>query len=166
MDALSKKEIEKIDTISAERIREIVVNSLLSENELDDVKSGKKDYVGIVAISISGKSLVFIKDKIMKFKDEVKAYLNLLPDEFKDEKGGGYTFLNSVVDKNGNQWGGQASADELFCLGTALGLSKYIGSGLMLMAFPGHVPYVTVYQAEQKVEEVSVQEIYKKSIEK
>ena len=76
----------------------------------------------------------------------IKAMLDELPDEFHCEKGGGWTFLNMCVDKEGCQWAdAHETVDKLVCLGRATGtLDWSIPDKAMWAILPGGMPYITV----------------------
>lgn len=122
------EEISKIKTISATRIREIMQYSLFSEDEVNLAR--KKE-----------------------FKSEIRKYLDLLKDEFKECVGGGYTFLSMCVDKNDRQWGEQISGDELFTIGNALGLCDFcIKNRLAWRRLPGGVPYIVILDKPKDID--------------
>lgn len=76
----------------------------------------------------------------------IKALLDELPDEFHREKGGGWTFLNMCVDKEGRQWAdAHYTVDKLVCLGRATGTIDWsLPDRTMWPILPGGMPYVTV----------------------
>lgn len=98
---LSDEEISKIETIDAKRIREIMEYSLFSEDEVNlaKKKDGTFDAACVITKMIRGNSLIFCWIRLKEFKSEIRKYLDLLPDNFKERVGDGYTFLSWCVDK-------------------------------------------------------------------
>lgn len=149
------EEISKIKTISATRIREIMQYSLFSEDEVNRArkKDGTFDAACVIAKMIGGNTLVFCWIRLKEFKSEIRKYLDLLKDEFKEHVGGGYTFLSMCVDKNDRQWGEQISGDELFTIGNALGLCDFcIKNRLAWRHLPGGVPYIVILDKPKEID--------------
>ena len=78
--------------------------------------------------------------------EAILEFLHALPNEFQapPEGGGGWSFLNACMTKDGEQWGGQKSVDELMCLGMAIGHVKILLPRDMWGVLPGGVPYFSV----------------------
>jgi len=71
--------------------------------------------------------------------------LNDLPDNFKNDFGGGWSFLNMCEDKNGVQWTDfHATVDELVCLGLSIDKMSYLMSRDMWNVLPGGMPYLVI----------------------
>ena len=87
----------------------------------------------------------FNVDKLATHKQEIIDLLNELPDSFKEKSGGGCSFLQACVDKNGNQWGEHHSMEELFCLGIAIGKVENLLPRDMWEMLPGGVPYYVIH---------------------
>ena len=78
-------------------------------------------------------------------ESEIESMLAQLPTEFQSTGGGGWTFLNACMDKDGGQWTGvQPTMDKLFMLGIAAGKAKWLLPREMWSALPGGVPYAVV----------------------
>lgn len=86
----------------------------------------------------------FVPEKLEEHKTEIVEMLGQLPDEFMAKKGGGWSFLNGCMRKDGEQWGEQRSVDELFSLGQAVGVVKCQVPRELWDMFPGGVPYYEV----------------------
>lgn len=75
-----------------------------------------------------------------------EAYLalceDLLSDHFKKSGGGGWSFLNLPMGKDGEQWGEQRDAEIFLCMGIAHGVAEYCAPKAMWSLLPGGVPYV------------------------
>jgi hypothetical protein len=86
----------------------------------------------------------FDRKKIEQNKPKIRELLAELPDNFRADKGGGWTFLNACIDRNGEQWTGlHQTMEKLFCLGIAAGITKWLMLD-MAASMPGGVPYVSV----------------------
>lgn len=100
-------------------------------------------------------------------KENIRSMLSQLPDTFMESKGGGWSFLNACMTRDGRQWGEHKDMDALFILGIAVGLAKYLMDREMWTAFPGGMPYVVVLdKGEMNVEERFLKEFDKLPIEK
>ncbi len=74
----------------------------------------------------------------------MREFLLALPDSFQASGGGGMSFLNACMDRNGVQWGEHRDIEQLFCLGTALKLCSLCLPRDMWDALPGGMPYYVV----------------------
>lgn len=82
-------------------------------------------------------------------RDEIVAMLQELPEQFMDNGGGGWSFLNLCTDKNGRLWTGlQSNCEELIALAASLGLADWLMPREVWSAFPGAVPYVVVRRSK------------------
>jgi hypothetical protein len=83
--------------------------------------------------------------KIDQHYDEIVDLLSQLPDSFKTSGGGGMSFLNACVDRDGNQWTGEHSVMEmLFLLGKATGHVSECLPRELWSVLPGGMPYYCV----------------------
>lgn len=128
--------------ISTSRIEEIVRASLFTDEEVAQ-KLHEDQNLLLMGEGVMHK-LGFHRHRLSAFSEEIKGMLAELPPTFRRSGGGGMSFLNSVIDVNGDQWGEQRNADLLFTLGNALGLVTYPLPRDVWSALPGGVPYVTI----------------------
>lgn len=85
----------------------------------------------------------FAPEKIEAHKEEIRALLDDMPEQFHMESGGGWSFLNLCNDRSGEQWTGMhQTMDELVALGVAAGMASFLLPREMWMALPGGMPYV------------------------
>lgn len=76
---------------------------------------------------------------------DIESMLLSLPEEFQSDKGGGWSFLNGCMTKDGQQWTGlHAIVDRLFMLGMAAGKARYLLPRETWPNLPGGVPYIAV----------------------
>ncbi len=73
--------------------------------------------------------------------ENIKSMLRQLPVEFINN---GYTFLNMPLNAEGEQWGEQRTAEQLYVLGAALGVAEFCLPREMWRIMPGGVPYINV----------------------
>jgi hypothetical protein len=75
----------------------------------------------------------------------ITGMLDELPDEFKNDKGGGWSFLNACNDRHGRQWADmQDAVDKLICLGLAIKKVEFLLPREDWKSFHGGMPYLRV----------------------
>lgn len=91
----------------------------------------------------------FSHDILETYRESILDMLAELPDEFHAGFGNGWTFLNMILDRNGDQWTDfHATCDRLLCLGLAIGAVEYtIKQRDLWRMFPGGMPYITIKNA-------------------
>lgn len=95
----------------------------------------------------------FHPERLEENRQKILSMLDGLPDNFKEGKGGGWSFLNACNDKNNIQWADMhQTMDELVCLGIAIKAVEFQMPREMWGMFPGGMPYfsVSVPVAEEK----------------
>ncbi len=71
--------------------------------------------------------------------------LDELPDSFKKSGGGGMSFQNACVDKQGNQWTDfHQRMEQLFQLGIGIGKVELLMPREMWAMLPGGMPYYAI----------------------
>lgn len=89
--------------------------------------------------------VAFNREKIAKHEQDIMQMLMQLPEQFHRPGGGGWTFLNMCIDKNGNQWTGlHQMQDKLVCLGRAIGAVEFLLPRDLWKAMPGGMPYIVI----------------------
>lgn len=102
------------------------------------------------AIKVEGivRTFGFHPERVTANKVAIGELLSELPDEFRADAGGGWTFLNACNDRHGRLWTGEHRAMEaLFCLGIASGQAKWQLPRDMWSSLPGGMPYVVITPA-------------------
>lgn len=130
--------------LTSENVESIFVYCLFVEDKDDtiDALENQKDAILVEGIA---HSFGFHPDRIEEHKDDIASMLADLPDEFKADGGGGWSFLNACNDKNGNQWTGlHMRMEQLFMLGMAAGKVKYLLPKEIWRVMPGGVPYLQI----------------------
>ena len=101
----------------------------------------------------------FHPDRLDENRDNIVSMLNELPDEFKEEGGGGWSFLNACNDKSCKQWTELHSVMEyLICLGIAIDRAMYVMPRETWDIFPGGVPYIVITQEKGDENESKLQD--------
>lgn len=85
--------------------------------------------------------------RLEKAREVVKAWLMELPEQFQRSKGGGWSFLNMCMTKDGDQWGEHSHIDQLVTMGIALKLASFALPREMWHVLPGQMPYITIEDA-------------------
>lgn len=116
------------------------VKKLLEECLRENSDQEKIEVDGIVI------KVYFNKAKIMEHKEDIKDMLLQLPDDFMKSKGGGMSFINMCIDKEGRQWTDfHQTQDMLFCLGKAIGMADFcIADKEIWKVMPGGMPYIFI----------------------
>lgn len=125
--------------LNAKRVQELVLDSLEPRTDPDHT---------IIAEGVVH-TFGFNAEKLATHKDEIIELLDELPDNFKEEVGGGWSFIQACVDKHDNHWGEHHSMEELFCLGIAIGRVKVLMPRAMWSILPGGVPYYAICKEDQ-----------------
>ena len=123
----------------SDQINNVFRNCLYNPEELPSDKSCPNDAILVEGIRCT---FAFHPERIKKHKEEIREFLNKMPEEFHKDTGGGWTFLNLCNDINGNQWGSQLSVEQLVTLGIAVGMASYCAPKELWSALPGGVPYI------------------------
>ena len=129
--------------LDAVKVKEIFLDCMYSEDRL---KSSTRDELMKEAILVEGivTNVGFDPEKVAKHKSEIIELLDELPDEFKHEVAGGYSFLKACEDKHGNHWGEHRSMEQLFMLGMACKRVRCLFPKELWFMLPGRVPYYEV----------------------
>jgi hypothetical protein len=86
----------------------------------------------------------FHPERLESNKQDVIDMLGQLPESFDEDKGGGMSFLNACVRRDGVQWGEHPTMELLFVLGMAVGRVKLCAPRSMWTMMPGGMPYFAI----------------------
>lgn len=86
----------------------------------------------------------FDPDRLKMKKADIESMLAQLPPQFRQDSGGGYSFLAACQRADGVQWGEHKTVDELFALGMAIGKVQCCLPRELWGALPGGMPYYVV----------------------
>ena len=103
-----------------------------------------RDFVeGAIEVEIIAGIVYFKPHEIELHKDEIIKLLEELPTEFRKSGGGGWSLLNGCYDRYGELWTGlQTVVVQLFALGMAIGVAKYLMPRELWATLHGHMPYI------------------------
>jgi hypothetical protein len=132
--------------LTSENVHRVMMDSLFHDGE---VAAGEipKEYVEALGVV---QKVGFHPQRLELHRQDVIELLSQLPEQFNarspshPEGGAGWSFLNSVTDRDGNQWSGHKNAEALLMLGLGLKLVEYNMPRDMWSALPGGVPYFTI----------------------
>jgi len=134
--------------IDVEKLHTMFLDCLFRDKEVVD---GKPTTDPILVHGIV-QNVGFHKERLTSHKDDVISMLDQLPDDFQPQKGGGMSFLNMCMDKNGEQWTGEHRTMEHLCmLSIALGLADWGMPREMWAIMPGGMPYFCIKKREEPV---------------
>jgi hypothetical protein len=127
--------------LTAEAVHKIFEKCLLKTEE---VSADHKPLVPIVEIEGVVHNFGLSKQRLSENKDDIIKLLAELPEQFHEETGGGWSFLNGCMDKNGHQWGEQPTVEQLLVLGIGIEKVRYCLPRELWNMLPGGVPMFVV----------------------
>lgn len=139
-------------TIDANRLDEMFRDSLFRDEEILELGHDKtltvehfmampEDKRPFVAVQGIIHKMAFNPTRLESHRDEVRAMLDQLPDDFKTSGGGGMSTLNMVVDRNGVQWAEHRNMEQLATMAVGLKLGAWPMPREWWGALPGGMPY-------------------------
>ena len=134
---------------TASKVNAILLSCLYNDSELPKDGSAPKDAVivkGVVGqFGFNPERLEAARSKVEDIIKEVVA------DEFLEGKGGGMSFLQLCMDREGQQWAEHRTLDEFCCLAQGLKLASFPLSREFWAVLPGGVPYVVFKNLHETV---------------
>lgn len=130
--------------LTAENVTRIISDSLFRSEEVPGDPGEKTPPADAVIVEGIMNRWAFHPGRLEGHRQEIADMLSQLPEEFQIHKGGGWTFLNACMTRDGRQWGEHRSMDELFSLGQGLKLVKCQMPRDMWRMLPGGMPYYSV----------------------
>ena len=119
----------------AETVRDLFMACLFEEGE------PMNDAVMVEGITMT---VGFHPGRLSDRRDRIRDIAaQIVTDDFMAAKGGGTSFLNLCVDRDGAMWGEHVNCQELMLLCVGAGLASYCLPRSMWGIFQGAVPYVT-----------------------
>lgn len=129
------------EILSASLVHALLRRVLFTNDELVDGKAPD----GAVIVQGLVRTFGFHPGRIAESKPEIDALLGLLPDQFQKSKGGGWSFLNACMDRDGRHWGEHSDVEALVCLGVGAGSASFQMPRDMWDVLPGGMPYFEVH---------------------
>jgi hypothetical protein len=105
-----------------------------------------------VAVDAIMETVLFDNRKVREHAQDIVDLLLQLPNEFRMSGGGGWSFLQACMDRQGHQWGEHQDMARLFALGMAAGFVYCQMPRSMWDKLPGGMPYYIILDKEGKVE--------------
>lgn len=136
-------------TLTGENVR-ATIRACLAEETLER----------LVIVRVVMRTFGFVRAKLEERTQDITDMLAQLPDGFFQGRGDGASFLQACETRDGVQWGGHASMEELFALGMAIGRATCLLPRELWGALPGGMPYYCVDTSKPVAipEEVAVPE--------
>lgn len=123
----------------ASRVHSVLLDCLFLPEEI----VGGKPPADAVLVEGIVNNFGFHKGRLEGHRAEVQALLReILHDNFHEDKGGGWSFLQMAAARDGSIWGEHRSCQDLLVLAIGLGMAKYAMEREMWPLLPGGVPYV------------------------
>lgn len=129
--------------LSPTHLEELMRRCLYTTDEVAVLPKGQPPEGAVLASGVY-LNVAFHPERVAAEGNNIWELLDELPREFHKDGGGGWSFLNAVVDKDGNHWGEHPDLDTLLCLGIAIGAIEYLVPRPLWAALPGGVPYFVV----------------------
>jgi hypothetical protein len=126
--------------LTAQQVNEVLIDCLFRDDE------DRTDHVVGEAVMLKAG---FHPGRLEQHKSDIMEMLLDLPSEFLQSQGGGWSFLNACVTREGNQWGEHRNIDELLALGVASGQAEIQLPREVWSALPGGVPYFVVKDGDR-----------------
>lgn len=121
--------------LNAAAVSEVFQSCLFREGE--DVSNAVKAE-GILA------TYGFHPDRLQACRGDIQKLLADLPSPFREDQGGGWSFLQACETARGVLWGEHRNVEQLMVLGIATGDVAYLLPREMWPAMPGGMPYFVV----------------------
>jgi hypothetical protein len=126
--------------LTAKAVSELFYDCLFTKEEAENVTPATE----IIRVEGITDQFGFHPGRLESHRDEVRALLAELPDNFQEDKGGGWSFLQACMTKDGDQWGEHIHIQELLTMAIGLNLAKWQFPRSMWKVLPGCMPYVVV----------------------
>jgi hypothetical protein len=135
-------------TLTAQRVEEILVDCLYygDDDEMPDPMPTLDDHPDdMLIIDAIVDQYALRHAKVEEHFGEICDLLMQLPHEFRQTGGGGWSFLNSCVTADGEQWTGlHRTMAQLWALGIAAGVAAYQMPRDLWPILPGGMPYLVI----------------------
>lgn len=138
--------------LSSQRVEELFGACLWADADLTDeqkkaIDNGIAPEESVIVEGIMNRA-GFSPERLQSHRAEIVELLSELPTEFFTAAlggGGGWSFLNLCMDKDGVQWTSfHRTQDMLIQLGIAIGAANYMLERSAWSMFPGGMPYVVI----------------------
>lgn len=127
--------------LTAENVNAVAARVLFRDDEIADPQTPPD---GAIVVDGIVSRYAFHPERLASERGNIARLLDGLDDSFKSNGGGGMSFLNACMTKDGEHWGEHPTMGMLFALGIGAGLCSYTLPREMWPVLPGGVPYITV----------------------
>lgn len=128
--------------LTAQNVHDVMRECLFKDDEMTDGLPNDPTLMiaheGVTAI------FGFHAERLENRREDIKSMLNQLPKSFRQDSGGGWSFLAACLRDDEYHWGEHKDVECLFALGCALGLSKCILGREHWHVLPGGMPYYVI----------------------
>lgn len=121
--------------LTSENVHKTLSSCFFKDNE---------DQTGAIIVEGIMSKFGFHPERLAQNKQNIGEMLTDLGDSFHEDKGGGMSFLNACMTKDGEHWGEHSSMEALFVLGVATNQAKSVLPRNMWNLLPGGMPYFVV----------------------
>ncbi len=106
-------------------------------------KDGEDRSNAVIADAITAK-FGFHPGRLASHKQDIASMLGELPEQFFDAHGGGTSFLNACITRDGEHWGEHPTMELLLALGIATQQVELLLPRVFWKELPGGMPYFKV----------------------
>ena len=132
--------------LTSKNVEKIFMDCLFKDEATQEEKENAIIVEGIM------NNFGFDPQKIEAHEEDISSLLKQLPQQFRENFGGGWSFLNACMRDDGEQWTGlHAIQEQLLALGVAAGWAKIQLPRQFWSALPGGMPYFVVYENKNGV---------------
>ena len=135
--------------LTADNVMNVMKDCLLTPEEAEGVDAENlPDWIAPAQGVL--RSFGLHRERLEAHREDVKSMLEQLPDNFRKDGGGGWSFLNLCQRKDGSQWADlHQTMEALVAVGNALGYVEFPAPKEMWPMLPGGMPYIaTVLETE------------------
>ena len=129
--------------LTAANVHNVFADCFYNEDEIKEIPKGEYPKDAIFADGVLSK-VALHPGRVASHRSDVASMLSELSDDFMHDKGGGMSFLNACVTKDGEQWGEHRNMEQLFLLGIALKMVRPLLPREMWGMLPGSMPFYVV----------------------
>ena len=123
----------------SERVENITHQCLYRDEEI--IEPGTPPN-GAVVVKVILRDFAFHPGRLEARKDDIRAVLDEMDPNFHKSGGGGWSFLNLCMDRNGSQWAEHPTMETLCVLAIAVGYGEFQLPREMWESLPGGMPYI------------------------
>lgn len=132
--------------LTATNVKATIMACLYDDTDVIDgkLRDGAPEPIKVHSVMLNAG---FNSVKVKAQTENIKAMLNELSLDFfpvDQGGGGGMSFLQLCVTRDGEQWGEHRNCDELMALGMAAGFCTFLMERDLWRALPGGMPYISV----------------------